>query len=151
MTPDRPDVDDSDEARIGRIVEAFFAAFTSGPHSAARLEGLRALFHPAAVVARTCGLEPLVMRVDDFIAPRARLLASGELVDFREWELRGRTQVFGDLAVYVGSYAKAGVQDGLPFEGRGLKSMHLVRTAEGWLISAAAWDDEREGVHLPED
>jgi len=141
----------SDERQIGRIIEAFFAAFTSGPHSASRLEVLRSLFHPAAVIARTCGLEPVLLGVDDFIAPRARLLSSGGLVRFREWELRGRVQVFGDLAVYVGSYAKAGVQDGLPFEGRGLKTMHLIRTADGWRISAAAWDDEREGVHLPAD
>lgn len=140
---------DDVEAEIRTLVAAFYAAFTSGPDSAQRLEVLRALLHPSAVVARTCGLEPLVMGVDDFIAPRARLLSSGELVDFHEWELSGRVQVFGDLAVYVGTYAKSGVQDGAPFEGRGLKAMHLVRTREGWRVTAAAWDDEREGVRLP--
>lgn len=29
-----------------------------------------------------------------------------------------------------------------------MKSLQFVRTGEGWRISAAAWDDEREGVTI---
>jgi hypothetical protein len=29
-----------------------------------------------------------------------------------------------------------------------MKSIQLVRTAAGWRITAAAWDDERPGVDL---
>jgi hypothetical protein len=53
-----------------------------------------------------------VYGVESFIAPRQALLSGGTLVDFREWELHGHTEVFGDIAQYFGSYAKAGVQDG---------------------------------------
>ena len=34
--------------------------------------------------------------------------------------------------------------DGEPFTGRGAKSVQLVRTSDGWRISAVAWDDERD-------
>ena len=88
--------------------------------------------------------------VDGFIAPRRELLMSGTLTDFTEWRGSGRTDVFGDIAHWWGDYGKAGAQDGEAFTGRGMKSMQLVRMPDGWRISAAAWDDEREGLSIPQ-
>lgn len=146
-TPTSYDVD-ADRDAIADIVRTFFAAFTSGPESAARLDALRAVFLPGAVIVRTCGLTPAVYDVDAFLAPRQALLTDGTLVDFHEWELSGRTDVFGDIAQHFCSYAKEGVQDGAPFTGRGRKTIQLVRTRGGWRICAAAWDDERDGLPL---
>jgi hypothetical protein len=133
---------------IEGIVRAFFAAFISGPDSSTRLDELRSLFLPGAVIVRTCGTEPVLYGVEEFIAPREALLSGGTLVDFREWHVSGRTDLFGDLAHWFGTYAKSWEQDGTPFSGRGMKSLQFVRTGEGWRISAAAWDDEREGVRI---
>jgi hypothetical protein len=142
----------ADRAAIAGIVGTFFAAFTSGPDVAVRLDALRAVFLPDAVIVRTCGGEPTVYGVDGFITPRQALLSGGALVDFREWELSGHTEVFGDIAQHFCSYAKSGVQDGTPFTGRGMKTLQFVRTSAGWRISAAAWDDERDGLTIePKD
>jgi len=138
-----------DRAALAGIVRTFFAAFTSGPDCVARLDALRAVFLPDAVIVRTCGGEPAVYGVESFIAPRQQLLTGGSLVDFREWEVWGHTEVFGDIAQHFCSYAKAGVQDGIPFTGRGMKTLQFVRTPAGWRISAAAWDDERDGLRVP--
>jgi hypothetical protein len=138
----------TDLVEIEDIVRAFFAAFTSGPESSTRLDDLRSLFLPGALVVRTCGTEPVLYSVEGFIAPREALLSGGTLVDFREWPVSGRTDLFGDVAHWFGTYAKAWEQDGTPFSGRGMKSLQFVRTREGWRISAAAWDDEREGVTI---
>ena len=139
---------DSDRAAIADVVQTFFAAFTSGPDSAARLDALRQAFLPEAVIVRTCGAEPAVYSVDSFIAPRQALLSGGTLVDFSEWQLSGHTELFGDIAQHFCSYAKAGVQNGTPFTGRGMKTMQFIRTSAGWRISAAAWDDERAGLEI---
>jgi hypothetical protein len=139
----------TDVAEIEGTVRAFFAAFTSGPEAAARLDNLRSLFLPEAVIIGTGGMEPVAYGVEEFIAPREALLSGGTLVDFREWLVSGRTDLFGDIAHWFGTYAKAGVQEGVSFRGRGMKSMQFVRTREGWRISAAAWDDERTGVTVP--
>jgi hypothetical protein len=144
-SPARPD-EATDRAAIADLVTTFFDAFTSGPAATARLDALRAAFLPEAVVVRTCGGEPAVYDVDAFIRPRQALLSGGGLVDFREWQLEGRTEVFGDVAQHFCSYEKSGVQDGVPFTGRGMKTVQLVRMPDGWRISAVAWDDEREGV-----
>jgi hypothetical protein len=139
---------DADRAAIADIVRTFFAAFTSGPESGERLDALRAVFLREAVIVRTCGLTPAVYDVDGFIAPRQALLSGGTLVDFHEWEEDGHTEVFGDVAHHFCRYAKEGVQDGTAFTGRGRKTIQLVRTTDGWRISAAAWDDERAGLPL---
>lgn len=110
----RSGVVDADRAAIADIVSAFFAAFTSGPGCTGRLDALRAVFLPDAVIVGTGAGEPAVYGVDSLTAPRQALLSSGTLVDFREWELAGRTEVFGDIAQHFCSYAKAGVQDGTP-------------------------------------
>jgi len=139
----------SDHEAIAAMAETFFGAFASGDGVAERLARLRELMLPEAVIVRTCGGEPAVYDVDSFIAPRQELLTGGTLTDFREWELDGRTEIFGDIAQRFCRYAKAGVQDGAAFSGRGMKTMQFVRTGDGWRISAAAWDDEREGLALP--
>jgi hypothetical protein len=133
---------DADRAEIAGIVRTFFAAFTSGADCADRLDALRQVFLPEAVIVRTGGGEPAVYDVDSFIAPRQELLSNGSLTDFREWELSGRTDLFGDIAQHFCGYAKAGVQDGTPFTARGMKTLQFVRTAAGWRISAVAWADE---------
>jgi hypothetical protein len=138
----------ADRAAIAGLVSTFFGAFTSAPDTAARMAALRALFLPQAVIVRTGGGEPAVYDVDGFIAPREALLTGGTLTDFREWQLHGRTEVFGDIAQHLAGYAKAGVQDGQPFTGRGMKTLQFVRTSAGWRISAAAWDDERPGFTI---
>ena len=150
---DQPDDQAGDPAgdreAVAEVVRTFFAAFTSGPDAAARLDDLRAVLLPEAVVVRTCGGEPTAYDVEGFIAPRAALLSGGTLTDFREWPLDGRTEVFGDVAQHFCAYAKSWTQDGHDHTGRGMKSIQLVRTGDGWRISAAAWDDEREGLTLP--
>jgi hypothetical protein len=133
----------SDLEDIADIARTFFAAFVSGPDSVESLERLRQVLLPEAVIVRTCGEPPVVYDVESFIAPRQALLIGGTLTGFSEWELAGRTEVFGDIAHRFCSYAKAGVQDGIPFTGRGMKTLQFVRTPAGWRISAAAWDDER--------
>ena len=137
---------DDDRRAVQGVVDTFFAAFTSGPDVASRLDALRAVLLPQAVIVRTCGLEPVVYDVDSFIAPRQELLTGGTLSDFSEWQVSGRTELFGDIAQHFCSYAKTWMQDGKPFSGKGMKTIQLIRTASGWRVSAVAWDDEREGL-----
>lgn len=139
---------DHDRTAIEAVVASFFSAFTSGPDCSARLDALRDLFLPAAIVVSTGGAEPTVHDVDRFIQPRRTLLESGAMTDFREWPVDGHVQLFGDVAHWFGSYAKSWSRDGTAMSGRGMKTIQLVRTSSGWRISAAAWDDERDGLAI---
>ncbi|GAA1931295.1 GNAT family N-acetyltransferase [Nocardioides marmoribigeumensis] len=137
-----------DVADVLAVVRTFFAAFTSGGDVDARIDALRAVLLPQAVVVRTCGLPPAVYDVTSFLEPRRALLSDGTLVDFSEHAVQGRVDVFGDVAHWFGSYEKDGFLRGEPGAGAGMKSVQLVRTPDGWRVSAAAWDDERDGLRL---
>lgn len=132
----------TDQSQIAEVVGTFFEAFTSGPDIEARLDGLRQVLLPEALIVRTCGL-PMSYDVDGFIAPRRELLTGGRVTGFREWEVDGTTEVYGDIAHHWCTYAKEWVEDGEPMTGAGAKSIQLVRTPAGWRISALVWDDER--------
>lgn len=131
-----------DERAIADLVGTFFAAFTQGPDLHARLDRLADLFLPEALIVRTCGAVT-TYDVAGFISPRRELLTSSRLADFREWEVAGTTQVYGDVAHHWSTYAKAWTEGGVPMTGAGGKAMQLVRTDAGWKISAVAWDDAR--------
>ncbi|AEV84962.1 hypothetical protein ACWT_3938 [Actinoplanes sp. SE50] len=134
-----PDTD-ADHAELTTLVQIFFDAFVSGPESPARLDTLRTVLLPEAVIARTTP-ELAVYTVDSFIEPRRTLLTSGRLTDFHEWPGSGHTEVIGDLAQHRCAYAKSGILDGTPFTAEGTKTFQFVRTPAGWRILAVAWQD----------
>lgn len=123
---------------IEEAVAAFFATFVSGPECVARADRLRGLMLPEALVFRPGSAED----VESFLAPRVDLLTGGRLTGFSEWPVEGRVEAHGDVAHWFGTYAKQGTLDGEPYGGTGAKSIQLVRTPEGWRISAVAWADD---------
>jgi hypothetical protein len=129
-------------SEIQPVVDTFFAAFTSGPGLDERMAALRAVLRDDARITKAVGGVVETMDVDAFVEPRRELLASGRLEGFREWETYGETRVFGAIAQHWCTYSKTWTEAGVRHEGRGSKSLQLVREDGTWRISAAAWDDE---------
>ncbi|MFB6889856.1 DUF4440 domain-containing protein [Kitasatospora sp. NPDC056327] len=128
------------KAEIDRLTAEFFGAFDNRDGKAADVARIRRLMLPQGVIVSTAPTFT-VYSVEEFIAPRERLLADGRLVGFAEWETSERTEIAGDIASRFGEYRKAGVLDGEVYEGGGTKTIQFVRTADGWRISAFAWHD----------
>ncbi len=138
-----------DRNAIDALVANFFSAF-SNKHDAARVASVRELVIPEVVVVKGVGIPPEVMTLESFLPPRERLLSpQGELADFEEIETHARTEVFGNVAQRLSLYRKSGVLSGAPFATKGVKTFQFVRTADGWRISAVAWDDARPGFDPP--
>lgn len=125
---------------IDALTAEFFGAFDNRGGTAADVARIRRLVIPGGVIVKT-GPEYTAYTVDEFVAPRERLLSEGRLVDFHEWETSERTDIAGDVASRFGEYRKAGILDGEPFDGGGTKTIQFVRTPEGWRISSFAWYD----------
>lgn len=64
---------------------------------------------------------------------------------------RGAHLACGNIAGRCSLYEKSGVLDGTPFSTRGIKDIQFVRIEGRWWISALAWDDQREGLTIPND
>jgi hypothetical protein len=131
------------EAELARLVAAFFTAVSFEDGGQPGYDAIRDLFIDAGLLIRNTGDAPEVTTVDEFIAPRAELVASGALTSFYEGELDAVNQTFGTVAHRWCSYEKRGVQNGTAFGGRGTISTQFVLTPEGWRMSSMAWDDER--------
>ena len=125
------------------LVPAFFAAVSFEAGGRPDYGRIRDLFIPAGLLIRNTGDAPEVTTVDEFIAPRAALFASGALTSFYEGELSAVTERFGTVAHRFSSYEKRGVQNGTAFAATGAISTQFVLTPDGWRMSSMAWDDAR--------
>jgi hypothetical protein len=143
-------VSEQDDRRdIDELVRAFFAVFDNRGGRRPRLGALHELCLAECVVTKGSAEGPTVCELEAFIAPRAALLTRGELTEFCEEEVNGRTDAFGGVAQRWCIYRKSGVLSGVAFRARGIKTLQLVKTEAGWRISAFAWEDERTGLEIP--
>ena len=147
--PDGPKGVDSDKAEIDRLIADFFSVFCNQGGAVPRLERLHRMFIPEGRIIKNVGPGTEIFTVEEFISPRERILADGTLREFMEEEVSNRTDICGNIAQRISFYRKSGILSGRPFQGRGVKTSQLIRTAGGWKLSCLAWDDEREGFALP--
>lgn len=132
----------ADQSAIDRNVDSFFAAFCNTGGRTPQLDELRGLFLPDAIIVKRSRESVDVMSVDAFIEPRQELLRSGALTEFSEWEQDSQTIIMDGLACRWSTYRKSGFMDGAPYGGAGRKIFSFIRTADGWKIASAIWEDE---------
>jgi len=150
MSP-QPHADaDAAGADFERLLAAFFDAVSFAPGKAPAYGNIRALFIDAGLLIKNSAATPEISTVDQFVAPRQAMFDAGQLTRFRESELSGLTEVFGNVGHRFSVYAKSGTQNGVSFDVQGMISTQFVRTPAGWRISAMAWDDERPGLSIAE-
>jgi len=140
----------ADKQELDALVRRFFAIFTNTGGATPRVEAAYGLFIPEGIVVKNTGSAPEIYSLREFVEPRRKWLTNGTLVDFEEAEVSERTDVFGNIAQRFSTYRKSGVLSGEPFAARGMKVMQFVRTPAGWRFSSVAWDDERDGLALPD-
>ena len=129
------------DSAIDKLARKFFAAFDNRAGAIVDLNALREMFVPEAVIVRNSSAGADVMSVSRFLEPRQVILSDGSLVDFHEWEVDASTYVSDGIACRTLQYEKAGSLNGVPFHGRGTKSMHFVRIDGQWRITSIIWQD----------
>ena len=148
-TPSAPSID-RDKHCIDALTAEFFQLFSPMPGATVSLQRIHDLFIPQGIIVRTCGPNTEVFSISEFIAPRELLLNDGSLVDLCEREEWETTQIFGNVAHRFLVYRKTGALHGERFNTRGMQTIQFVRKDGEWKMSAIAWDDERNGVVIPD-
>ena len=142
----------TDKQAIGAVVDEMYAMISGpkGPRDWSRHENC---FHPQGRMMRTwiepdCRPVMKMMSLDDYARDTTPFFAAN---DFYEVETSRRIDLFGNIAQVWSTYeARRALDDAEP-ERRGINSIQLFRDPErGWRIIAMLWDNEREGVSLPE-
>ena len=142
----------NDLAGIGAAVDEMYAMI-SGPKGPRDWSRQANCFHPQARQIRTWidaegSPACTIMGLDDYARDTTRFFAEN---DFYEIEIGRRIDLFGNIAHVWSAYeARTALGEEAP-ERRGINSIQLFRDPElGWRIMAMIWDNEREGVALPE-
>ena len=137
------------KSELDNLTKSFFQLFTNINGAIPPIENIYKLCIPEAIIIKNIGAAPEIYSLQQFIAPRIKILTDGTLTNFSEEEVQERTEIYGHIAHRFCSYKKSGTLSGQPFEAKGMKTIQFVNTAAGWKISAVAWDDERDGLPNP--
>ena len=141
-----------DRAEIGAVIDEMYAMI-SGPAGPRDWSRQANCFHPEARQIRTWideGGNPAcrIMGLEDYARDTGPFFAEN---DFFEIEIGRRIDLFGNIAHVWSAYeARASLEDAEP-ERRGINSIQLFKDpGKGWRIMAMIWDNEREGLALPD-
>lgn len=142
----------SDKAEIAALIRDCYA-MVSGPAGPRDWSRQAEIFHPDCRQMRTgvdANGEPWIeiFSPDAYAANADALLST---MDFYEVELVNRIEVFGNMAQAWSSYeAKHHPGDAEP-ERRGINAFQFYKGPEGqWRIISMIWDNERDGLALPD-
>jgi len=127
---------------IDGLIHAFFGAFDNRNGRVPTSAEIAALFIADAVILQEMQAEMRRMTVAEFAEPRVKLLTSGSLRDFHEWETSNTTSEHGRFAVRVSAYSKSGTLESKSYGGKGTKLFQLVRMDDGWRIASLCWFDQ---------
>jgi hypothetical protein len=137
-------------AELTALIDEFFRAVSFDSGKTPAYARIHALFIDDGKLIKNSSELPEISNVDAFIASRQRMVDSGALTSFEEFETAQTTEVFGNIAHRLSTYEKRGTMRGEAIEGRGVISTQFIRTPSGWKMSSMAWDDERPGLAIPD-
>ena len=137
-------------AELASLMSRFCEAVSFRPGEMPHYERLYEIFVLGGKLIRNNGDEPEITTVGGFVDPRQRMILSGELTYFEQFESGHLTEVYGNVAHRFSMYQKRGRMDGVDFVTRGIISTQFVYTPVGWRMSSMAWDDERPGLSIPD-
>jgi len=139
-----------DAVSIDSVIKAMYETISGAKGQPRQWERDRALHHPKALLipARQAKGGPAggVFSFDEFVASRAPFL---EQNDFYEIEIARKEFRFGAIA-HALSFYEARKSPGGELLRRGVNSIQLMHDGERWWVMSVLWDNEREGVELPD-
>ena len=137
------------KSKLDILTKTFFRAvsFTHGkmPH----YNELYNLFINEGLLIKNNTETPEISSISQFVEPRRKLVISGQLTSFTEFEQSEITEIFGNEAHRLSTYEKSGTLNGSMFNTKGIISTQFIMTPLGWKMNAMAWDDERPGLTIP--
>ena len=111
-------------------------------------EMLRSAFMDSAIFRSYRTDSAQVFTIEKYMVDYRGAVESGAFKAIREKEIWGQTQVFGKVAHRFSTYVLH-VNDMNTIVERGVNSMQLVKTEEGWKINSITYDTEKEGQAIP--
>lgn len=130
-------------AEIEALTTAFFSVFTNTGGKKLNVASIKDLFISEGIIINNTNETTEVYTLDEFIAPREKMLKDGTLTNFEESEISNKTEIFENIAHRLSFYKKSGILNGAKFETVGVKTIQFIKVNNNWKISSIAWRDEK--------
>ena len=125
---------------IARVFDAICFDAATGP----TMYQLKEVFVDEGLLINYNEEEPVILPVDDFIKSFEEVVASGAIPSLEDKEVRHETRVFDKIAHRYSFYEARFTASEAPFA-RGVNSIQLIKTQEGWKVTSMAWNDDNRG------
>lgn len=144
---------ENDTAGVDEIVSALYETISHEPGSRPDWERMRRIFADGARLIPPAGPDGVARQIslDEFIEKvEESLEAQGGSKGFLEAEVSRRTEAFGRVVHAWSTYeSRRTAEDVRPFA-RGINSIQMVKTNDGWRIVTVLWDAETPESPIPE-
>ncbi len=138
-----------DDAAIKKAVDAAYAALSFKDKEQPRYDSIRDYFIQQAQLINYIEDTAQILSIDDFTKAFKNYVESAKISSYKEEELYGRTDQFGNIAQRISSY-KTYVNSLDIVKERGVNSFQLIKTPQGWKVSSIIWDVEKNGLTIPD-
>lgn len=125
---------------IAKVFEAICFTEEEGPN----MHRLKSLFVKEGLLINYNEEEPLILPVTQFVKHFEQLAADGVIPSLEDKELRHETRVY-DRVAHRYSFYEAGFKPADEPFARGVNSIQLINTSEGWKLTSMAWNDDNRG------
>lgn len=132
-----------DRSEINKLASVFFDLFTNINGRTPDVKRIKDLFIVNGIIISNRDGNPEIYNLEEFIAPREKMLNDGTLTEFSEREISHKTEIFENIAHRFSLYEKSGKLNSVDFESKGVKTIQFIKVKNEWKISSVAWSDER--------
>jgi hypothetical protein len=115
------------------------------------LDKLQKLFIDEARLIRTTKDSHEFMKVEDFLSSFNTRIDAGEFIEFREYEIKNKIEMFGGIAHAFSTYETDFETPGGRLEARGINSIQLIEINSEWKVVSIFWYNEDEANKIPEE
>jgi hypothetical protein len=115
------------------------------------LDKLQKLFIDEARLIRTTKDSHEFMKVEDFLSSFNTRIDAGEFIEFREYEIKNKIEMFGGIAHAFSTYETDFETPGGKLEARGINSIQLIEMNNEWKVVSIFWYNEDEANKIPEE
>ena len=138
----------AEEKAIEAVVQAAYTGLSFNEGEKPDYELMRSAFLDSAIFRSYRSGSADVFTIEAYMVNYRGAVEGGAFKAIKEKEIWGHTQVFGKVAHRFSTYVLY-VNDMNTIVERGINSMQMVKTDEGWKINSITYDTEKEGQTIP--
>jgi hypothetical protein len=139
----------NEETAIQQVIDNLYGSFTIKNGILPDFKEIRKFFTEDARMGAVRNGIPKISSADDYLSSMEAELRKNKLQLLKEWEIKGKTEVFGHLAHRFSSYAVY-VNSTDSIGERGIISYQLIKVNGKWRVTSMLWDTENDSQKLPE-